>query len=94
MTSDSVISTGRGEPGDAVTLWVGAYPAEGPDSPVDHGEGIWRLDLDASTGALSGRLAITCPAPSFVATGPDGRWLYAVGEYLAGTVSAFAVDAE
>ena len=74
-----------------VALWVGGYGLEGPDGPADGGEGVWRVVLDAGTGALRGELAAATPAPSFVALAPDGRTLYAVGETEDGTVSAFAV---
>jgi len=73
------------------TLWIGTYPEAGADSPAGVGEGVWAVRLDVSTGALSdARLAVTSPAPSFVATHPGGRVVYAVGERAAGTVTAFA----
>lgn len=72
-------------------LWIGTYPEAGAGTPAGLGEGVWRVDLDVVTGSLTGAvLAATSPAPSFVATNPGGRVLYAVGETAAGTVTAFA----
>jgi 6-phosphogluconolactonase len=74
------------------SLWVGTYPAAGAGSPAGRGEGIWRVQLDVSTGTFGAatQVAMT-PAPSFVAVHPSGRVLYAVGETAQGTVTAFAV---
>jgi 6-phosphogluconolactonase len=63
--------------------------------------GIYRLEFEpASGGWVSGPvLAAPSENPSFLALGPDGRFLYAVNELQAfqggptGAVSAFAVDA-
>ncbi|MCU1431153.1 MAG: lactonase family protein, partial [Actinotalea sp.] len=76
----------------SVGLWVGTYPADGPDGRAGAGEGIWRVELDPATGGLTGRQVVTTPAPSFLAASADGRTLYAVGETSSGTVSAFAVS--
>uniref|UniRef100_UPI0020289CBD lactonase family protein n=1 Tax=Actinotalea sp. C106 TaxID=2908644 RepID=UPI0020289CBD len=75
----------------ATGLWVGTYPAAGPEAPAGTGEGIWRIRLDPVAGTLTGALAARTPAPSFLATSPDGRHLYAVGETTPGTVACFAV---
>lgn len=72
-----------------VVLWVGTYPAQGPDGPAGTGEGIWRLELDPRSGAVRGDLAVRTAAPSFLAWGVDGRTVLAVGETAQGTVSAF-----
>lgn len=77
-------STGR-------RLWIGTYPQAGAGTPAGLGEGVWSVQLDPATGALSGaRLAAASPAPSFVVAHPGGRVVYAVGEQAAGTVTAFA----
>jgi 6-phosphogluconolactonase len=57
-------------------------------------EGIYQLELNAETGALSATdLAAATENPSFLALHPELPVLYAVGEMAAGgTVSAFAVD--
>ncbi|RYV51216.1 lactonase family protein [Pengzhenrongella frigida] len=78
------------------TVWIGTYPEAGAGTPAGLGEGIWRVALGALGVALPGPtaagpvLAATTPAPSFLATHPGGRVLYAVGEQAAGTVTAFA----
>jgi 6-phosphogluconolactonase (cycloisomerase 2 family) len=78
---------------DTVNLRIGTYPADGAEPRS--GEGIWRVTLDRSNGALSGEeLAITTTAPSFLAFHPSGRVLYAVGETEQGDVSAFSVDGD
>ena len=71
-------------------LWIGTYPVAGAGTPVGLGEGIWRVDLDPTTGALSNarQVAVT-PSPSFLAL--RGSVLYAVNEQTDGTVSAFDV---
>ena len=71
-------------------LWIGTYPAAGAGTPVGQGEGIWRVDLDPATGALSAaRLVVETPSPSFLAA--RGSVLYAANEQADGTVSAFDV---
>lgn len=73
-------------------LWIGTFPHAGIGTPAGLGEGVWRLDLDETTGALGEpRLVAETPAPTFVATHPGGRWLYAVGESDPGSVTAFEV---
>ncbi|GAA2726378.1 lactonase family protein [Cellulomonas aerilata] len=72
--------------------WVGTYPAAGAGTATGQGEGIWRVDLDPVTGGLcAARLVARTPAPTFLATHPSGRVLYAVAEADPGTVTAFAV---
>ena len=80
-------------------VWIGTYPAAGAGTPAGRGEGIWRVDIGrplgdggAADNATTARavLATTTPAPSFLATHPGGRVLYAVGEQAAGTVTSFA----
>lgn len=74
-------------------LWIGTFPHAGIGTPAGLGEGVWRVDLDVATGALGApRLVVRAPAPTFVATHPSGRWLYAVGEDAPGTVTAFELD--
>lgn len=73
-------------------LYVGTY--SGPKS-----KGIYRMTFDARTGALGApELAAEGPSPSFLATDPRRRFLYAVhetGEFggeKTGSVSAYAID--
>lgn len=76
-------------------LWIGTFPHAGIGTEAGLGEGVWRVDLDRGTGALGEpRLVVETPAPTFVATHPGGRWLYAVGESERGTVTAFEVTAD
>ena len=73
-------------------LWIGTYPVAGAGTPVGQGEGIWRVDLDPATGALSdARQVAVTPSPSFLALHPSGGVLYAANEQADGTVSAFEV---
>lgn len=70
-------------------VYVGTYTRGGAS------QGIYRLDLDGSTGQLGEpKLAAETVNPSFLAVRPDGKLLVAVGEggYNAG-VSSFAIDA-
>jgi 6-phosphogluconolactonase len=62
-------------------------------------EGIYRLELDAKTGALESRgLVARTRNPSFLALHPGGNFLYAVGELAdfegrsSGAISAFSID--
>ena len=73
-------------------LWIGTYPSAGAGTPVGRGEGIWSVDLDDATGALSAarQVAVT-PSPAFLATDPDGRVLYAGNEYADGDLTSFEV---
>ncbi len=76
-------------------LWIGTYPSAGAGTPVGRGEGIWSVDLDDATGVLSdARQLVVTPAPSFVATDPDGRVLYAGNEHADGAVTTFEVTGD
>src|SRR5262249_52806518 len=60
-------------------------------------QGIYRAELDAKTGALTGMtLAGEATNPSFLAIHPAAKYLYAVGEDpgKGGSVMAFAIDAK
>ncbi len=73
-------------------LWIGTYPEAGAGTPTGLGEGVWRVDLDPTTGALSGaRLVVETPAPSFVVAHPTAPVLYAVDEETEGAVTVFDV---
>ena len=76
--------------------FVGTY-TNAKSSPS---EGIYRLEFDPATGALTNRVvAAKSVDPSFLAVHPSGSSLYAtneIGEFggeKAGAVSAFALDA-
>lgn len=75
-------------PQDSLWVYVGTYTQGGS-------EGIYRLQLNTRTGALTDRiLACATENPSFLAPHPHQPVLYAVGEMASGgTVSAFAIEA-
>jgi 6-phosphogluconolactonase len=84
--------TGQAALGETFRVYVGTYT--GGES-----KGIYRLDFDTSTGALSNRqLAAEVASPSFLATDPTRRFLFAVNEVMesdgkkTGAVTAFAID--
>jgi len=87
-------SGGRAPSPKKVRVYVGTYTS-------GESKGIYRLDLDPKTGALSAAGEPT-PAvnPSFLAFHPQGRFLYAVNETgesrtdESGGVSAYAIDAK
>ncbi len=75
-----------------ISVYVGTYT--GGES-----RGIYLLDLDRDSGALTSRgLVAETPSPSFLALHPSGRFLYAVSEVgefhgeKTGSVCAFAID--
>lgn len=77
---------------DRYRVYIGTYTGGAS-------EGIYLLDLDASSGALNVvGLAAEVESPSFLAIHPAKRVLYAVGEmskasdHPGGTISAFAID--
>src|SRR5215216_6177802 len=72
--------------------FVGTYTTDA------RSEGIYRLLLDTTSGALRlGGLAVKATSPSYLALHPNGRVLYAVNEVSeftgkpTGAVSAFSV---
>lgn len=76
-------------------IWIGTYPAAGQTAPTGQGEGIWQVSLDVATGELVEvkQVAVTA-APSYLATGTSGAFLYAVNEEVAGGLSAFRVHSD
>jgi 6-phosphogluconolactonase len=75
-------------------VFVGTYTG-----PKTKSKGIYRLEMDAATGALSeAEVAAETPNPSFLAIHPTQQYLYAVGESgdfgfkKAGAVSSFSLD--
>jgi 6-phosphogluconolactonase len=74
-------------------VYVGTYTTGG------NSRGIYLLELDTTTGALTSRgVAAEAVNPSFLAVHPSRRFLYAVGEtnsfegQKSGAVSAFTMD--
>ena len=70
------------------TAYVGTYT-----KPAGS-KGIYMLRLDEATGKLSTpELVAETPNPSFLTISKGGKFLYAVNEMNAGTVSAFSIEA-
>ena len=79
--------------------YIGTYTQEPTARGINHGEGIYLVDVDDKSGAVSNpRLVAKMKSPSWIALSPDNCFLYANGEIFdydgkTGSVSAFAVDA-
>ncbi|MEC3906659.1 lactonase family protein [Tamlana sp. 2201CG12-4] len=66
-----------------IPMYVGTYTN-------GESEGIYKLDFNTRTGALSNlQLAVATQNPSFIAFSPEKNFLYAVGEGETSAVSAF-----
>lgn len=77
------------EPDDPIRIYVGTWTgSEGG------GRGIYRLDFDTTTGAISTPQPVTeTPNPSYLAFAPGGQYLYSVNQTAdSSSVSAFRVD--
>ena len=79
---------------DAYWVYVGTYTGA-------KSKGIYRMKMDAKTGALGpAEVAAETPSPAFLALHPNRQFLYAVNEVAefngqkTGSVSAFALDAK
>jgi 6-phosphogluconolactonase len=84
----------KGAEHSGVFAYVGSYT-----NAVDggaNGEGIYRFEMDARTGALTQRkLVAKAPNPSWIVIHPSRKYLYAVNEIVnqeSGSVSAFAIE--
>ncbi len=89
----AVMMAGTAPASDASLVYIGTYTGA-------QSKGIYVAHFDSGTGRLTlPRLAAITPSPSFLALGPGGRVLYAVGETAnlgdkrVGAVSAFKVEA-
>lgn len=84
--------------GRKVFAYLGTYT--GGIGKQRNGEGVYRYDVDLSTGELSNlTLAAKTPNPCWMALHPSKQYLYAVNEVedfegSNGSVSAFAVDGD
>jgi 6-phosphogluconolactonase (cycloisomerase 2 family) len=86
----------------AARAYIGTYtvdPADPHANANGHGEGIYMVDVDTSTGAPSNpRLMAKTTSPSWITLSADRKFLYAVNEVAtygsskSGSVTAFAVD--
>ena len=80
---------------EAARAYIGTYTQGGGA----HGEGIYLVDVDDASGAVSNpRVVAKMKSPAWIALSPDKHFLYAnaeIGDYegKTGSVSAFAVDA-
>jgi 6-phosphogluconolactonase len=80
-----------------ILAYVGTYT--GAVGAGSNGEGIYIFEMNANTGALSGkRLVAKTPSPSWIAIHPSRKYLFAVNEVSdfrgnSGSVTAFAIDA-
>lgn len=85
---------------DAERAYIGTYtPAASGATSDNHGQGIYLVDIDPTTGIPSNpRLVAKTPSPSWIALSADHKFLYATNEVAnygpekSGSVSAFAVD--
>jgi 6-phosphogluconolactonase len=86
----------RGLKRNRTPAYVGTYT--GAIGGGSNGEGIYRFEMDASTGELTHRkLVAKTPDPSWIAIHPSNKYLYAVNEVSdyhgnSGSVSAFAIE--
>jgi 6-phosphogluconolactonase len=77
--------------------YVGTYT--GAVGAGSNGEGIYRFEMDPSSGALTrSKLVAKTPDPSWIVIHPSKKYLYAANEVSdyhgsSGSVSAFAIDA-
>ncbi|HEX4117291.1 MAG TPA: lactonase family protein [Rhizomicrobium sp.] len=86
----------------AARAYIGTYTADPADPKAaanGHGEGIYLVDVDPTTGAPSNpRVVARTTSPSWIVLSADHKFLYAVNEVAtygpnkSGSVTAFAVD--
>ena len=76
-------------------LWIGTFPVAGIGTQGGLGEGIWRTDLDLSTGRLSPAVQVCeTPAPSFLVGDASRGLLHSTGEVPRGEVSTWRVQGD
>jgi 6-phosphogluconolactonase len=82
----------------AASAYIGSYTPEPTARGVNHGEGIYMVDVDAVTGLLANaRLVAKTLSPSWLALSADNKVLYANSEVLlyggerTGSVAAYAI---
>ncbi|MBA2587795.1 MAG: lactonase family protein [Alphaproteobacteria bacterium] len=79
--------------------YIGTYTQEPTARGNNHGEGIYLVDIDDASGAVSNpTLVAKMKSPAWIAFSPNKRFLYANSEIFdyegkTGSVTAFAVDA-
>jgi 6-phosphogluconolactonase len=81
--------------------YIGTYtvdPADPKSLATNHGEGIYLVNTDDATGALSGaKLVAKALSPTWMTLSADHKFLYAVNEIdsygnKSGSITAYAVD--
>jgi 6-phosphogluconolactonase (cycloisomerase 2 family) len=101
--SPALAWAGQGSPQSAprrILMYVGTYSSpEGPEGARGRGQGIYVLELNSASGALTQREVIANDAnPACLALHPSRAYLYSANEIThydggsAGSVSAYAVD--
>lgn len=76
-------------------LFIGTFPEAGIGTPAGLGEGIWRTEIDLSTGQLSpARQVCRTPAPSFLVHDPARHLVHATSEVPDGAVTTWHVDGD
>jgi 6-phosphogluconolactonase len=93
---------GSANAANAARAYIGTYtpdPADPRSGASNHGEGIYLVNIDDTTGAPSNpRLVAKTLSPTWVVLSADHRFLYVVNEVASygpnksGSVTAFAVD--
>lgn len=77
-------------------LYVGTYTRPAPGLKSANGQGIYLLELDQETGALTPLTVIrNIDSPSFLAISHDKQYLYAASEvslWPEGTITAYSID--
>jgi 6-phosphogluconolactonase (cycloisomerase 2 family) len=101
--SPALTQAGLGSPQSAsrrILMYVGTYSSpEGPEGARGRGQGIYVLELNSTSGALTQREVFTNDAnPACLALHPSSAYLYSANEIThydggsAGSVSAYAVN--
>ncbi len=87
-------------PADAARAYIGTYTPEPTARGVNHGEGIYLVDVDASGVPSNPRLVAKSLSPSWLALSADHKFLYANSEVLSyanersGSLSAYSVNSD
>jgi 6-phosphogluconolactonase len=93
---------GSASDAEAARAYIGTFtpnPLDAVSADAGHGEGIYLVDIDDSTGAPSNpRLVAKTVSPTWITLSANGKFLYSVssvsnyGPGKSGSVSAYAVD--
>ena len=86
--------------GTTLLAYVGTYSSpQGPEGSKGYGQGIYLVEMDPATGALTQREVVPDASnPSWLAVDPSDKYLYAANETAtfagspSGSVSAFSID--